>query len=87
MSGINRTYKYWELYFDEDDNCQCIATHWSDEWNRASEVVKYDEDELLGLIRDSMEFAKIYRDERVTSRSINPAIKEFKKIVAKYDLK
>lgn len=81
---INRSFKYWELSYDEEDNEQCMATHWSDEWGKASELAKYDDEELEGLIRDNMEYAKTYRDERVSTRSISPAMKEFKKIIAEY---
>jgi len=79
---INKKYKYWEFYFDEDDNCQCAATHWSDEWERLETLKQYSDTELEGLLLDNQEFAKTHRQEKVTKRSIAPAIKEFRQIVA-----
>ncbi|GMX64518.1 hypothetical protein Elgi_37870 [Paenibacillus elgii] len=78
---INKKYKYWEFYYDEDDNCQCAATHWSEEWKRLEELKKYSDEELEALILDNQSFAKTYRNEKVTKRSVAPAIKEFKQII------
>jgi hypothetical protein len=78
--GINRKYKYWELFFDEADGRQCMATHWSDEWGLISEMVNYEDDTLEGLVRGNIDYAKI-RGDKVTFRSVKPAMAEFKKIL------
>jgi hypothetical protein len=83
---INQKFKYWEFYYDLEDDTQCAATHWTEEWSRLETLLKYTDEELEGLVQDDMHFAKTHRGERVTIRSIKPAVKEFKEIIKELEL-
>jgi hypothetical protein len=89
--GINKKYKYWELWHDPDslngnpEGDQCIATHWSEQWYNIKTLLAKTDEEIKEIIRDDIDFAKKIRGERVTKRSIEPAFKEFKQIIVEHN--
>ena len=56
---INEESKYWELYYDYENEVQCIATHWSDECSKLDEVKDNPENVLKGWICDNKNSVKI----------------------------
>lgn len=84
---MNNKYKYWELWFDEGkenengEGTLCIATHWSEEWHNVNILLHKEEQDISQMILDDIEFAKTIRGETVSSRSMKPALSEFKKIM------
>ncbi|MWV44843.1 hypothetical protein GRF59_14575 [Paenibacillus sp. HJL G12] len=81
---INKKYKYWEFYYDEEmsdityptpEDRQCIGSIWSDEWSGLELFEMTDEqlkEHLLGDIK--------YYHEDVDKRKIKSAIKELREI-------
>lgn len=86
--GINQSYKYWELSFsqesDSEHGIQEMATHWSEEWQNIKSLLQMDDDAIKSLIEDDIRFAREHRGNSVTKRSIEPALKEFKKIIEEH---
>ena len=39
---INYKTKLWELYYDEEDNTQCIAPKWAEDWDEWDRVKALD---------------------------------------------
>ncbi|MNW53777.1 hypothetical protein D3C74_313510 [compost metagenome] len=81
MDGINQKYKYWELWYDNEEKRQFAATHWTEEWTDIEELKNIEESDIVELIADDQEFAKNYRGEKVTKKSIRPAVDEIKGIL------
>ncbi|MDY8021141.1 hypothetical protein [Paenibacillus polymyxa] len=81
MNKINQKYKYWELWYDNEDKKQCAATHWSEEWTDIEELKSAEESDIIKLITDDQEFAKDCRGEKITKQSIKPALREIKGIL------
>lgn len=90
VGGINKKYRYWELWHDFEslngNGDQCIATHWSDEWYTLTSMLSKTDDEIKEMIKNDIEYARDAYGEKVSKRSVAPALKEFKKILQELGL-
>lgn len=90
MSDYNEKFKYWELWRNPENGNpkgdKCMATHWSDEWYNIQALIQKSDDEIREIISADIEFVRDVYGEKVTKRSIEPAFKEYKKILEKRGL-
>jgi hypothetical protein len=79
---LNRSFKYWEFYYDEDPNVkdrQNLASTWSESWHSVNEIYNMSDEELREMLEKDIYDVERY-SKKVNRRCIGYAIKELNKI-------
>ncbi|MNK73657.1 hypothetical protein D3C87_931550 [compost metagenome] len=90
---INKKYKYWEFYYDEEmsdityptsEDRQCIGSIWSDEWSGV-EIFKMSDEDLKSFLSEDIRYYEV-AGEKVDKRKIRAAINELRKLQKKLQI-
>jgi hypothetical protein len=85
---LNRTYKYWEFYYDEDPDeidRQNLASVWSESWHNVDKIYNMTDDEIKEMLEQDIFDVERY-SKKVNRRSIGYALKQLKEIKEEFPL-
>jgi len=93
---LNKSYKYWEFYYDDDpdeSDRQNLASLWSESWHNVDKIYNMPDEEIKEMLEEDIEqynLGKLYSETKnstepfvfkpISKRFIGYAIKELKKI-------
>jgi len=99
---LNRTYKYWEFYYDDDpdeSDRQNLASIWSESWHNVNKIYNMTEEEIREMLKEDIEqcnLGRLYDETKnstkpfvfkpINKRFVGYAIKELKKIKEEFPL-